>query len=138
MHDPERLLSRLNPASIDWHNVSAATGEMLTAVDIAAAMSGLERGPYLLMLYLWCHDNSVALELQGYLFKAAKALAMRRAWQCKEDSEKLLALIDLAIEELRYVNLCKSCKGTGIKINQHCNTCNGGGVRRKPFTYYAK
>jgi hypothetical protein len=138
MHDPERLLSRLNPVTIDWHNISAATGEMLTSVDISAAMAGLERGPYLLMLYLWSHDDSVAQELQGYLLNATQAYAKKYNWQCKDDLDKLLAFIDLAVDELKYVNICKPCNGTGIKINQHCNTCNGGGVKRKPYSYFAK
>ncbi|MFO1259108.1 MAG: hypothetical protein U1E78_11955 [Gammaproteobacteria bacterium] len=136
MEDSARLLSRLNPLAVDWNNVSAVTGEILTATDIAAALAGLARGPYLLMLYLWCHDHTVESELMHHLIEAAKEIAVRYGWQCKDDIKKLKALVILALDELKNVNLCKSCKGTGIKINQPCDKCTGG-VKRRPDSYFA-
>lgn len=138
MYEPQRLLSRLNPIAVDWKSNIATTGDVLRAEDIAACLAGLEQGPYLLVLYLWAGDSSVITELHGLLLSEIQTLAYEQKWKCKDDSIRLLALIQMALGEMKKINLCKPCHGTGVAFNQFCNVCNGTGHRRRKYSEYAK
>ncbi len=137
MQEPQRLLARLNAVSVDWQDSIRVTGDVLRAEDIAAGLAGLERGPYLLSLYMWTGDSSVALELYGLLLIEAKRLAIKHNWRCKNSSVRLLSLIKMAMYEQTKVNICNPCKGTGVKQNQMCSSCNGIGNKRPSQTEYA-
>lgn len=117
---------------------SAITGEVLRAEDIAAGLAGLAQGPYLLVLYLWTGDTSVTTELYGLLLKETRMLANERSWKCKDNDIRLLALIKMALYEMKKTNLCKSCKGTGVQLNETCLVCNGAGHKRRKYSDYAK
>lgn len=138
MHDPERLLSRLNAVGVDWQNVSAATGDVLTSVDIAATLAGLADGPYFLVRYLWCGDKTVAPELFDLLLGSAVQIARKHQWGCKNNLLKLSALVKMAIHEMEKVNLCKPCKGTGMKAIEICRHCNGNGSKQRTQAEYAR
>lgn len=138
MHEPQRLLTRLNPITIDWQNAIAVTGEVLRAEDIAACLSGLAQGPYLLALYLWSGDVSVLGSLYALLLDETKLIAQQQNWQCKDNDTRLLALIKMALHEMKKVNICKPCKGTGIQLNATCYQCNGIGRRKRKYSEYAK
>lgn len=138
MQEPQRLLTRLNPITVDWKNQTRETGEVLRAEDIAACLAGLERGPYLLSLYLWSGDATVWLELYSLLFVEVKQLAIENNWRCKTDYQRLFSLIKMAMYEMRKGNICKSCEGSGIKLQDKCSSCGGIGKKRKTKTEYAK
>jgi hypothetical protein len=127
MKEPQRLLARINPISVNLQSSTAITGMVLKAEDIAASLAGLERGPYLLIRYLWCQDHTVAKELNELLLKEIKHMALKKNWKYKNDTIKLSTFINVAIRELEHVNLCKSCNGTGVKTNKMCLPCYGTG-----------
>lgn len=137
MQEPQRLLARLNPITVDWNNSIRVTGEVLRAEDVAACLSGLERGPYLLALHLWAGDESIKLELYSLLFAEVKELATKLSWRCKNDYERLFLLIKMAMYELKKANICKFCKGTGVKLHNTCDECQGVGKKRRTQTEYA-
>lgn len=138
MQEPQRLLARLNPITVDWKHSIRVTGEILKAEDVAACLAGLDRGPYLLALYLWSGDESVTLELYSLLFVEAKNLAVKYNWRCKNEFERLFALIKMAMHELKKVNICNLCKGTGVKLHNTCDACYGDGKKRRTQTEYAR
>jgi hypothetical protein len=138
MMEPQRLLTRLNPITIDWQNTSRTTGSVLTSEEIAACLAGLARGPYLLIRYLWCQDHTVTVELFHLLLQESTRLAHKHNWGCKNNSQRLSALIKMALYEMEKVNLCKPCKGTGVKINVICATCNGSGTKKPSQAEYAQ
>ncbi|MFO1259074.1 MAG: hypothetical protein U1E78_11785 [Gammaproteobacteria bacterium] len=138
MREPERLLSRLNAVGVDWQNVSAATGDVLTSVDIAATLAGLAKGPYLLMRYLWCGDKTVGAELVELLLADAIQIAHKQQWGCKHNLPRLSALVKMAIHEMEKINLCKSCKGTGMKMLESCCHCDGVGKKQRTQAEYAR
>lgn len=129
--EAQRLLSRLNTISVNWEISERVTGDVLRAEDIAYSLAGLARGPYLLMRYLWCQDESVKQELYGLLLMETVHIADRNNWKCKNDFSRLMAFIKTAIHEIQFDNICKSCKGTGIKCIQKCMSCNGSGKKRR-------
>lgn len=130
MQEPQRLLSRLNPFSVDPQNHSPLTGEVLRPEDIVGSLSGLERGPYLLLRYLWCQDMTVFKELYGMLLNETIQLADKNNWPHKNNLNRLIGMINLALRELKTVNLCKPCKGSGVIVNQPCMNCYGSGKKR--------
>lgn len=138
MLEPQRLLSRLNPITVDWKNSIATTGEVLRAEDIAAALSGLEQGPYLLVRYVWSGDTSVITELYALILRQIQILANNQNWQCKKDAIRLLSLAKMALHEMQKANLCKPCHGSGVHLNEPCLTCSGTGTRRLKYTEYAR
>lgn len=138
MHEPQRLLARLNTISVDWQNSARMTGDILRAEDIAACMSGLESGPYLLLRYLWCQDGTVENELRAIIQQEVYVLANHNSWGCKNNINRLNALSKMALYEFQKVNLCKPCKGTGVKLNQVCARCNGSGKKKMTQAERAK
>ncbi|MGE4348856.1 MAG: hypothetical protein AB7D28_03750 [Candidatus Berkiella sp.] len=138
MFEPQRLLSRLNPISVDWKNNIAITGEVLRAEDIAAALSGLEKGPYLLIRYLWAGDQSVITELYALILRETKILADNQNWQCKKNTTRLFSLVKMAFYEMQNTSLCKPCHGSGAHLNETCLSCNGVGTKRRKYSEYAR
>lgn len=137
MFEPQRLLARLNPVSLDWKHSSKATGDILTAHDVAAALSGLPRGPYLLLLYLWADDHSVVTELQELLLKIISQIAKAQNWKCKDEPNRLALLTKMALYESKTPRLCNPCIGTGVLKNTLCIKCNGGGRKKMKLKDYS-
>lgn len=131
MIEPQRLLARMNTITINWENNIPASGDVLTAEDIAGSLAGLEQGPYLLMRYLWCQDGTVRDELYGLLLLEIIHLADKENWGCKNNFSKLMMLIKAGLNELGKVNLCKPCRGTGLLKTEICMQCNGMGVKKR-------
>lgn len=131
MLEPQRLLARMNTIAINWQSTSPVTGEVVTAHDISGCLAGLKQGPYLLMRYLWCQDETVRNELYGLLLVEIIHLADKQHWGCKNNFIKLMMLIKAAINEVGKVNLCKPCKGTGLLKTEICMQCNGVGVKKR-------
>lgn len=138
MQEPKRLLARLNPITVDWQNAIRVTGDVLRAEDIAAALSGMEKGPYRLCLYLWGGDASVQANLYELLLAEVKYLAGRENWKHKNDEMRLLTLVKMAMYEVTNANKCNSCKGTGFQNGNKCFDCNGKGKKRNTQSGYAK
>lgn len=131
MIEPQRLLARMNTITVDWQNNIPVTGKVLTAQEISGSLAGLARGPYLLMRYLWCQDDSVAKELYGLLMVETINIAAENDWRCKNNFYRLAALMKMAVDELKENSSCKPCKGTGVMVNQPCVQCNGRGKKKR-------
>lgn len=138
MQEPQRILARLNPISIDPRNLSRSTGEILQAEDIAACLAGLRRGPYLLLRYLWCDDKTVTKELYVLLLTEMIQLAQRDDWPCRNNLSRLFSLVKTALFDIEKNSLCKHCHGSGIKLNESCYYCNGSGKKKRTQSEYAK
>jgi len=138
MHEPQRLLARFNPITVDWQNCIPVTGAVLRAEDIAAGLAGLARGPYLLMRYLWCQDKTDIAELHALLLNEVLQIAKNHNWACKGNMQRLTALMKMALYEFERENHCKPCKGTGVKTHQTCAQCNGKGKKRRSQAEYAR
>lgn len=136
--EPQRLLARMNALTLNWGNSIPSTRDVLCAESIAAALAGLGQGPYCLMRYLWCHDDTVQQELYGLLLREVFQMAHNEAWGCKNNLSKLMLLIKTAIHDIGKVNLCKPCKGTGVFKNEICIQCNGVGHKKRSQADLAK
>ncbi len=138
MQEPQRILARLNPISIDPCNLSRTTGGILQAEDVAAALAGLRRGPYLLLRYIWGDDKTVTKELHILLMTEIIQLSQEENWPCRNNLSRLHALVKTALFDLERSSLCKQCHGTGIKLNEPCYYCNGSGKRKRTQSEYAR
>lgn len=138
MLEPQRLLSRLNPITVDWKSNIATTGEVLRAEDIAAALSGLAQGPYLLLRYLWSGDATVTTELYALILRETQMLAQTQNWKSKNDTVRLFSMVKMALHEMQKANLCKQCHGSGVHLNEPCLCCSGTGTRKLKYTEYAR
>ncbi|MBS0289293.1 MAG: hypothetical protein JSS07_04550 [Proteobacteria bacterium] len=138
MREPQRLFARLNAITVNWEDYIRVTGPVLGSDAIAAGLAGLERVPYLLLRYLWCMDETVVEELYCLLLKEIVELAYKRKWGCRKDCMKLFRLVKMALCELQTVNLCKTCKGTGVIKLEPCSRCYGSGIKRRTQEAYAK
>jgi hypothetical protein len=138
MLEPQRLLTKLNAITVDWENYIRVTGPVLGAEGIAMGLAGLERLPYLLVRYLWSLDESVIGELYALLLSDILQLADRGNWHCKNDFQKLIRLIKMALHEMQHVNICNPCKGTGVVKHQTCLKCHGAGIKKRSQAEYAQ
>jgi hypothetical protein len=126
--DARYLLARLNSIEHSFEKEIRSTGEKLTPMMVAAALSGVEKPAYLLMRYLWCQDETVYPELLCEVEQAVRALAFEEGW--KSFDGKVQALSALALRYFQHRPLCKTCKGSGIVKIEACPGCLGSGVRR--------
>ncbi len=138
MQEPQRILARLNPISLDPRNLSQTTGSILKTEDISAGLAGLKRGPYLLLRYLWCDDKTVTNELHTLLLSEIFQLAQKDDWPCRNNLIRLHALVKTALFDIEKSSLCKQCHGSGIKLNEPCYYCNATGKKKRTQSEYAR
>lgn len=138
MSEVRRFLPRLNTSIMKWETLSHVTAGGLTSSDIAGGLAGLARGPYLLVRYLWCGDHTVTTELYNLLVKEINRIAHKKNWSCKDDINRLKALVNMAMLDVEKINLCKPCGGTGIKTNQICTQCYGLGKKKRSQAHTAR
>lgn len=137
MTNPLELLGRVNAKT---GGLSAGSGasvpesERLSANDIAAALAGVPRGPYLLARAKYCGDASVIRELYQIVIERTNRLAERQGWSMKRPDRfanmATLALIEAEITPM----MCKRCQGRGEVIKRKpklmldtCPSCAGSG-----------
>lgn len=100
--------------------------DFLSPEDVAAALSGLDRGPYLLARFIFCLDGSVSRELVKL---AAATQSMNRF--AVEIRERVACV---AILESSQTIICKSCNGERVMPTAagliDCADCHGTGFRR--------
>ncbi len=128
--DARYLLARLNSIEHHYEKQIQSTGEKLTPMMVAAALSGLEKSAYLLARYVWCQDETVYSELLSEVEQMVQGLALSEEWCGFAAEEKIQALSALALRYFQHRSLCKACSGTGIVKITSCPQCFGSGKQR--------
>lgn len=103
----------------------------LSPGDIAAALNGIERGPYLFALAKYAGDDSTLPELSEHVYRMIIVEAKQRGWKTRTKTA-LRKMADLALIESEVIpQRCGQCKGRAWvifrKLKQPCPTCGGSG-----------
>jgi hypothetical protein len=98
--------------------------------DVAAAMGmgNLSEEAYLLGRAKYCDDIHASRGLQEVMTRKSSQLIAMRKWRSAKDLSADLAQV-ACLEVLSNHN-CKLCQGTGVFIEQVCETCEGLGRDR--------
>ena len=138
MTDRRELLAMLSVGVPAPDPIPGAPGrpasEVLRPEDIAAALQGVPRGPYLLVRWKYAGDWSVASEFTQILEDRIARLAERKVWSRKKP-ERLRGMAQLALIEAELIpQLCRKCKGRReIMVRKpkvrwiDCPVCEGTG-----------
>ncbi|MGH7534627.1 MAG: hypothetical protein ACREMG_03475 [Gemmatimonadales bacterium] len=124
MHASAEVLARLAPKIVSLTSQASGHGD-LKPLDLAAALAGLEAGPWALAQVAWIDDRSSWRELVA---EVKTRLRVSAAWE---------GVIALAVAEYCWPPSCGECFGRGeIKKKQYyggCPACNGSGYGRVPL-----
>ena len=111
----------------------------LSRTDIAAACSRLRSLDFHLVMAKYCDDVHSALQAMGEL---QEVLANWSAYLADMCPMKRNAMAAAMIDEFVSARRCKSCKGTGEKLEGSrvvaCKVCDGSGQKRISATARAK
>lgn len=118
------LLRMLSPDAIDIGKVGGGWAS-LTPQDIAAALAGLDTGPYYLAMSAHVADPGAYIMLVTYIRgmnRVPKAIT----------GDPVKGIIDVCLDELWGDNMCGSCGGTKVTHEQQqCPTCKGRGFKQQ-------
>ncbi|MCJ8268642.1 MAG: hypothetical protein MJK04_04480 [Psychrosphaera sp.] len=109
--------SQGNQKILKWQDVAAAMG-----------MGNLSQEAYLLGLAKYCQDVPAIKGLQKVMTAKSSKLIASRKWKSTRDVSADLAQV-ACLEALSNHN-CKSCRGTGVLIDEPCANCDGFGRDR--------
>lgn len=91
----------------------------LSAADVARALKGLRRGPFLLGMAILAGDESVKEELTRYVhIEIVVDLAIQFEWQSERGDQMWRRLAALAVFESLNGDRCLSCKGKGTRSRE--------------------
>ena len=127
--NPAKAFALLNPRGANLSGVPGGGFGKLEAYDIAYALSGLAKGPYLMGLAKHAgHADSLSdLESEFYAFCTTKF----GGWKVPAGKQYIRRMCQLAIYETIYQEPCKACFGRGLRKKKdnhyHCGRCHGTG-----------
>ncbi|HHS83694.1 MAG TPA: hypothetical protein ENK38_02055 [Gammaproteobacteria bacterium] len=107
------ILARLNPKVVDATEPGGGGGKVdtLSSSDIAAALSGVSRGPYLLALAKYAGDTDVLNELVRIVTARIRVKAKRKGWKPVHQQQYRHMAI-LALQEAEATpQVCRRCHG---------------------------
>jgi len=126
------FVARLTPASQDFQQVGVSSTAGLNAMDVARALAGLDRGPYLLSIVMWAGDTGSLYQLENKLWSDVCLVATERKWIVVVGAEMLRSLAKMAVAEVIAPRLCPVCCGRGSISPRggavhDCTVCKGTG-----------
>lgn len=130
-----KILAKLVAKSCNMEpSIASTSKDGITQADVAASLSGLKDGQYLLMRLKWADDrcdnhcdrliDHARHELRPYF----------EEWRTNGVEETML--ICMALSEVVHPHKCPECEGKGVIYHKHgviedCGHCNGRGLRSK-------
>ena len=127
---PERIIALLTPNSTWSDGMPGGGPPVFSPEDAAFALSGLERGPYLLGRLVWAGDESVIDELLRVVLREASKLKEVRRWDIRQRPGQIRDLARVAVLDLLATTICKDCDGDGQVFSKACPHCGATGYRR--------
>lgn len=127
----DELLSRLAPRAQDWDRIPAASVDRIAPEDLAHALGGLPRGPYLLARAVYAQDESVLDELE----RVALATIASKAFSPSQVARPgfLREVTRCCLADVVRPPKCPRCQGRGHIYERQgrvvaCEVCEGGRV----------
>lgn len=123
----------------NWKIEHTASFGALTIQDIAHALSGLKRGPYLLAMAKYADDFSGLQELEYLAWDAAITLAIKGGWKTETGRELFRKMAGIALTEVIHEHklyACPTCGGRGSfiapehSVKVDCEVCHATGKKR--------
>lgn len=131
MISPTAALLKLNVRLAAREVISGGIPEY-TPADIAAALAGLDRMPYLLGLAAINHQQEVVPELERLLWQELAGVAATNRWLISVGIPRTRYLAQMALYEAINPPRCRACKGKGHVYPPNsavveCVACEGTG-----------
>jgi len=109
--DPADFVARLTPVSQKFEQAGVSSVAGLGAMDVAQALAGLDRGPYLLSIVMWAGDTGSLYHLENKLWADVCLVATEQKWIVTVGAEMLRGLSKMAVAEFVMPRLCAVCRG---------------------------
>lgn len=127
------VLGRLCAGTMRYEKSPRGCMAVLSGVEVAGYLSGLDRGPMLLALAKFMGDEDalkwLLVEHQAWL----RGVARREGWM---DVNVVHRLAALSLSEV-VDDKCQRCHGTKFVRAKVCTACDGTGIRRVSDRYIA-
>lgn len=136
--NPAKAFALLNPKGANLSGVPGGGYEKIDSYDIAFALSGLRKGPYLMGLAKHAGHLDALEDLEAEFYAHCRKTFTE--WKLPMGHQRLRRMCQLAIYETVYQELCKACYGRGLrqKIGRsgdspsdcnyfQCGRCHGTG-----------
>lgn len=131
MGNVQERLGMLCAKTSNMENIGGGGAGALSPGDIAAALAGTERGPYLFAIAKYAGDESVVTELNELVYKMVIHEAHDRGWKTRTKTALRKMAVLALIESELIPQRCGQCKGRMWVIKQKlkipCEACNGTG-----------
>ena len=124
-------MSMLTAGAPGFTAIRSTSGDSITATDVAACLTRLDRFTYLYSLEKFSLDGSSRKELN----ELAISEGFKQGFKLrKEETRLMVAILSLhALQVALTPNKCKRCKGVGeMKLDNkvvRCEACQGQGTR---------